>query len=216
MWVVSGIKQRNKGEKGEFMKKIIFLNIVFFVMMVGTLPSWGNFIAGEDAYLREDFERAFEEWQPLAKSGNAEAQNMLGYMYRYGQGVPQDFEQARQWYRLAADQGDARAQNNLGAMYRQGLGVPQNFEEALRWFRRSAEQGNGGAQNHLGLMYFEGEGTAKDVVQAYKWAYLSAEQGVEQAMIALDFLEKELRPDQIEEGKRLAKEWTPKGEEVAL
>jgi TPR repeat protein len=65
-------------------------------------------------------------------------------------------------------------------------------------------------------MYFEGEGTAKDVIQAYKWAYLSAEQGVEQAMIALDFLEKELRPDQIEEGKRLAKEWTPKGEEVAL
>ena len=41
---------------------------------------------------------------------------MLGYMYRYGQGVPQNFELARQWYRLAADQGHARAQNNLGAL----------------------------------------------------------------------------------------------------
>ncbi|MDH5586745.1 MAG: sel1 repeat family protein [Nitrospirota bacterium] len=198
------------------MKTFMFLKIVFFVMVVGATPVWSNFLDGEDAYLREDYARALEEWQPLAKAGDAEAQNMLGYMYRYGQGIPQDFEQARQWYRLAADQGHARAQNNLGAMYRQGLGVPQNFEEALRWFRRSAEQGNGGAQSHLGLMYFEGEGIAKDVIQAYKWAYLSAQQGVEQAIFALEFLEKELRPEQIEEAKRLAREWTPKGEEVAL
>ena len=141
---------------------------------------------------------------------------MLGYMYRYGQGVPQDFEQARYWYRLSADKGHARAQNNLGAMYRQGLGGPQDYEEALRWFRRAAEQGNGGAQNHLGLMYFEGEGIAKDEIEAYKWAYLSAEQGVEQAILALEFLEQQLSLDQIREAKRLAKEWTPKGEEFEL
>ena len=199
------------------MKKSLFLKIVFFVVMVfGALPSWANFLAGEDAYLREDYETALEAWQPLAKSGNAEAQNMLGYMYRYGQGVAQDFEQARQWYRLAADQGNARAQNNLGAMYRQGLGVTQSYEEALQWFRRAAEQGNGGAQNHLGLMYFEGEGTTKDVIQAYKWAYLSAQQGVEAAVLAVEFLDQELTPEQIQEAKRLAKEWTPKGVEVTL
>ncbi len=206
-----------RATKGEFMQKSLFLKIVFFVVMVfGTLPSWANFLAGEDAYLREDYERALEAWQPLAKGGNAEAQNMLGYMYRYGQGVAQDFEQARQWYRLAADQGNARAQNNLGAMYRQGLGVSQSYEEALRWFRRAAEQGNGGAQNHLGLMYFEGEGTTKDVIQAYKWAYLSAQQGVEAAVLAVEFLDQELTPEQIQEAKRLAKEWTPKGQEVTL
>ncbi len=101
-------------------------------------------------------------------------------------------------------------------MCRQGLGGPQDFEEALRWFRRAAEQGNGGAQNHLGLMYFEGDGIAKDEIEAYKWAYLSAQQGVEQAILAVDFLEHQLKPDQIREAKRLAKEWTPKGEEVEL
>lgn len=200
------------------MKKILVGKIVFLLLMVlvGVVPVWASFLAGEDAYLREDYERALEEWRPLAKRGNIEAQNMLGYMYRYGQGVPQDFEQARHWYRLAADRGHARAQNNLGAMYRQGLGVPQDYEEALRWFRRAAEQGNGGAQNHLGLMYFEGEGIAKNEIEAYKWAYLSAEQGVEQAILALEFLEQQLRPDQIREAKRLAREWTPKGEEVEL
>ncbi len=199
------------------MKNVRWVQIVLLLLsVVVVVPVWANFLAGEDAYLREDYDRALEEWRPLAKRGNAEAQNMLGYMYRYGQGVTQDFEQARDWYRLAADQGHARAQNNLGAMYRQGLGVPQDYGEALRWFRRSAEQGNGGAQNHLGLMYFEGEGIAKDEIQAYKWAYLSAEQGVEPAVLAVQFLEKELRPEQIQEAKRLAKEWTPKGEEVAL
>jgi len=199
------------------MKNILLVKIVFLVLMVvAVAPVWANFLAGEDAYLREDYERALEEWRPLAKRGNVEAQNMLGYMYRYGQGVPQDFEQARHWYRLSADKGYARAQNNLGAMYRQGLGGPQDYGEALRWFRRAAEQGNGGAQNHLGLMYFEGEGIAKDEIKAYKWAYLAAEQGVEQAILALEFLGQQLRPDQIQEAKRLAKEWTPKGEEVEL
>ena len=201
------------------MKNILLVRLVFLVfMIVGAVPSlaWADFLDGEDAYLQEDYTRALEEWRPLAKGGNVEAQNMLGYMYRYGQGVPQDFEQARYWYRLAADQGHARAQNNLGVMYRQGLGMPQDYQEALRWFRRSAEQGNGGAQNHLGLMYFQGEGVAKDEVEAYKWAYLSAEQGVEPAMQAVEFLEHQLTSDQIQEGKRLAREWTPKGEEVAL
>ncbi len=204
-------------KKGEFMKNILLVKLVFLVfLIIVAVPSWANFLAGEDAYLREDYERALEEWFPLAKRGNVEAQNMLGYMYRFGKGLPQDFEQARYWYRLSADQGHARAQNNLGAMYRQGLGVPQDFKEALRWFRRSAEQGNGGAQNHLGLMYFEGEGIARDEIEAYKWAYLSAKQGVEQAILALQFLEQELRPEQIQEAKRLAKEWTSKGKEVAL
>ncbi|MDX2347558.1 MAG: sel1 repeat family protein, partial [Nitrospirota bacterium] len=72
------------------MKNILLVKIVFLVLMVVVVvPAWANFLAGEDAYLREDYERALEEWRPLAKRGNIEAQNMLGYMYRYGQGVPQ-------------------------------------------------------------------------------------------------------------------------------
>ena len=71
------------------MKKILVGKIVFLLLMVlvAVVPVWASFLAGEDAYLREDYERALEEWRPLAKRGNIEAQNMLGYMYRYGQGV---------------------------------------------------------------------------------------------------------------------------------
>ncbi len=199
------------------MKKTIGFNITLIVnLLLLTIPAFGNFQAGEDAYLRQDYETALKFWQPLAKQGNPEAQNMLGYMYRYGQGVPQDFEQARSWYRRAADQGFARAQNNLGMLYRQGLGVKQNYQIAFQWFHRAAEQGNGGAQNHLGLMYYMGEGVPKDLIQAYKWASLAADRGVDPAIQALTMLRKEMTSSQIEEARTLAREWVPKGKEVTL
>jgi len=190
------------------------LAMIFLLCWVG--EAWAGFEEGEEAYLQEDFTAALSEWRPLAEGGNAEAQNMLGYMYRYGQGVPQDFEQARLWYRRAADLGNARAQNNLGAMYRQGLGVPQDFHEAFRWFLRAAEQGNGGAQNHVGLMYYQGDGVKQDLVRAYMWAYLAAQQGVDPSIQALDLLSQEMTPTQIDEATDLARKWKPKGEEVAL
>ncbi|MDH3504086.1 MAG: sel1 repeat family protein [Nitrospirota bacterium] len=190
------------------------LVLIFLFCWVG--EAWAGFEEGEEAYLQEDFAAALSEWRPLAEQGNAEAQNMLGYMYRYGQGVTQDFEQARLWYRRAADLGNARAQNNLGALYRQGLGVLQDYQEAFRWFLRAAEQGNGGAQNHVGLMYYQGEGVQRDLVQAYMWAYLAAKQGLDPSIQALDFLAKDMTPAQIDEAKSLAGKWKPKGEEVAL
>ena len=190
------------------------LAMIFLLCWVG--EAWAGFEEGEEAYLQEDFAAALSEWRPLAEGGNAEAQNMLGYMYRYGQGVPQDFEQARLWYRRAADLGNARAQNNLGAIYRQGLGVPQDFHEAFRWLLRAAEQGNGGAQNHVGLMYYQGDGVKQDLVQAYMWAYLAAQQGVDPSIQALDLLSQEVTPAQIDEATDLARKWKPKGEEVAL
>lgn len=199
------------------MRKPVIIQSLLMILLLGVAGiTWASYQAGEDAYLRDDFETALSEWRPLAEQGHPEAQNMMGYMYRFGEGLPQDFEQARQWYRRAADQGNATAQNNLGAMYRQGLGVPQDYQEAFRWFLRAAEQGNGGAQNHVGLMYYKGEGVEKDLVQAYMWAYLAAQQGVDPSIQALDFLAQEMSPSQIEEAIDLAKKWKPKGEEVAL
>ncbi len=197
-----------------FLVTIQKMGMIFLLCWAGA--AWAGFEEGEEAYLQENFPAALSEWRPLAEEGNAEAQNMLGYMYRYGQGVTQDFEQARLWYRRAADLGNARAQNNLGAMYRQGLGMPQDYQEAFRWFLRAAEQGNGGAQNHVGLMYYKGEGILKDLVQAYKWAYLAAQQGLDPSIQALDLLSQEMTTAQINEATDLARKWNPKGEEVAL
>lgn len=189
---------------------------VIGLVLLLNYPAWAGYEEGEEAYLRGDYQTALNEWKPLAEQGHAEAQNMMGYMYRFGEGVESDFKLARKWYRLSADQGNATAQNNLGVMYRLGLGGDQDYKEAFYWFRRAADQGNGGAQNHLGLMYYKGEGVEQDKIQAYKWAYLSAQQGLEPAIQALEMLETELTPAQIQSAREMARAWKPRGEEVAL
>ena len=113
-----------------------------------SFPGWGaDFNKGVAAYKSGDFATALREFKPLAEQGNSKAQNTLGWMYRYGNGVPQDHKTAVKWYKLAADQGHADAQNTLGWMYKQGLGVPQDYKTAVKWYRLAADQGHADAQN---------------------------------------------------------------------
>jgi TPR repeat protein len=48
-------------------------------------------------------------FQLAAAQGNALGEYNLGFMYDYGEGVPQDYATAVHYYRLAAAQGDADA-----------------------------------------------------------------------------------------------------------
>ena len=93
-----------------------------------------------------------------AEQGDVEAQLNLGYMYGFGEGVPQNDTEAVRWFRMAAEQGLATAQFNLGIGYQYGRGVPKNDAEAVRWYRLAAEQGDTTAQYKLGYMYGSGEG----------------------------------------------------------
>ncbi len=197
-------------------KTLSTIGMIIGIILLAALPTWADFDEGERAYIAEDFEAAFGEWSPLAAQGHAEAQNMLGYMYRWGQGVDQDFAKAREWYKRSADQGHSRAQNNLGMVYLHGLGVPKDYRQAFYWFLRAAEQDNAAGQNHLGLLYFKGEGVAQDYVQSYKWAFLAANQGMDPALMALPMLEEVMTPAQIEKAKQLARKWNPKGQEEVL
>src|SRR5579863_10349606 len=48
-----------------------------------------------------------------AAQGDGDAANQIGWMYRYGQGVPQDDARALSWYQLAANRGNLQGQRNL-------------------------------------------------------------------------------------------------------
>lgn len=80
-----------------------------------------------------DYEQAVKLFTPLAKKGNAEAQYVLGIMYRAGRGVPQDFNEARKWYLLAAEQGHPIAPFYLGWIYAKGRGVPKDIVKGYMW-----------------------------------------------------------------------------------
>ncbi|MDO8437127.1 MAG: tetratricopeptide repeat protein [Nitrosomonadaceae bacterium] len=129
------------------------------------------------AYSKGDYVQAFKLFRPLAAQGNANAQMLLGWMYRDGKGVTQDYREAVKWYRLAAAQGLADAQDYLGMMYHNGEIVPQDFEEALKWYRLAAAQGFAIAQFSLGSMYHKGQGVTRDDQEALGWYRLAAAQG---------------------------------------
>lgn len=193
-----------------------FLIAVALIIGVVSL-AWADFQDGLDAYERGDYATAFREFKALAERGDAEAQQMLGFMHQFGHGVSQDPVEAAKWYQSAAEQGDPIAQSSLGILYANGLGVPQDYTEALKWHRRAAEQGHAIGQLHLGGAYANGLGVAQDYVQAYMWYSLGAT-GLPSgdmrdfATTMRDLVATALTPDQISEAQRLALEWKPKPE----
>ena len=68
---------------------------------------------GMTSYNRGDYVPAIRLFRPLAEQGNAKAQNVLGVMYRRGQGVARSSVRAFLWFRRAAARGDATAKAEL-------------------------------------------------------------------------------------------------------
>jgi TPR repeat protein len=68
---------------------------------------------GMAAYNRGDYVPASRVFRTLAEQGNAKAQNVLGVMFRRGEGVPKNPARAHMWFSFAAARGDAKAKAEL-------------------------------------------------------------------------------------------------------
>ena len=163
---------------------ILLVGSLLTLAMFGTAMA-GPFEDGEAAYQSGDYAAALRLLRPLADQRNPRAEETIGEMYRYGEGVPPDQSQADTWLRKAADQfsamanqGNADAQASLAAMYEFGKGVAEDHAKAIMWYRRAADQGNAVAEVHLGLNYQKGYmGLPKDIEQAAIWFHKAADQG---------------------------------------
>jgi TPR repeat protein len=82
----------------------------FIGMADGVAGPWED---GMAAYSRGDYVPAIRLLRPLAEQGNAKAQNVLGVMYRKGEGVARSPARAFMWFSLAAVRGDAKAKARL-------------------------------------------------------------------------------------------------------
>jgi TPR repeat protein len=145
---------------------------------------------GEERYKAKDYKAALPYYRQAADAGYADAQNGLGYMYRWGNGVNKDDAEAVSWYRKAAAQGHAVAQTSLGIMYELGEGVTKDNAEAVSWYRKAAAQGYARAQYFLGFMYHNGYGVTKDYAETASWYRKAAAQGYADAKKALKRLGK--------------------------
>lgn len=126
-----------------------------------------------------------------------------------------DYKTASRIFEPLAERGDVGAQFTLGEMYSRGQGVPRDEADALKWYRMAADQGHAGAQNNLGIGYTLGKGVPKDFVLAYMWYdiaasnYTDAEErkGAEKNRDGIGSL---MKPAEVEQAQKMAREWKPK------
>ena len=165
----------------------------------------GDFDKGWKAWESEDYATALKEWRPLAEQGNADAQDWLGHMYRYGQGVTEDKAEAAKWIRKSAEQGYAEGQLSLGRLYAEGEGVTKDHAEAVKWYRKAAERGDALAQVRLGGLYEDGdESVLQDLVAAHMWFNIAVANGTPMHF-ARDRVERKLSPSEVVEAEKRAK-----------
>lgn len=71
---------------------------------------------GMAAYNRGDYVPAMQVFRAMAREGNAEAQHLVGRMYRRGEGVKRSPTRAFVWFNRAASRGNQQANAELRAM----------------------------------------------------------------------------------------------------
>ncbi len=156
--------------------------------------------AGVDAWTEGDFERAVNEWRPLALAGDADAQFNMGQAYKLGRGVPTDLPAALDWYRRAHDQGHLRAKDNYGLLlFQQG-----RRDEAIPLIRASAERGEPRAQYIYGTALFNGDLVPQDWVRAYAMMTAAARARLSQATDSLKQMDEYVPEDQRQRALALA------------
>lgn len=149
-----------------------------------TQPVDGSVDNGES--LKSEALQGFFE---LAKSGDLDAQTMLGELYLDGlNGVEKDPQKAFFWISKAANREEPQAQYLLGYMYENGIHVAKDVKKAVRWYKKSAMQGDVLAQYNLALIYKEGKGNvSKNINEAFKWIQMvqKEERRVEQVAMRM-------------------------------
>ncbi|KAK9238627.1 hypothetical protein V1525DRAFT_400581 [Lipomyces kononenkoae] len=77
-------------------------------------------------------------------TGNATAQNMLGFMYATGmfgyEDVPRDQARALMYHTFAAYGGNTRSEMTLAFRYHAGISTPRNCEKAVFFYKRVADK----------------------------------------------------------------------------
>ncbi|MGB1237839.1 MAG: tetratricopeptide repeat protein [Pseudomonadales bacterium] len=182
-------------------------------------PANANTLAQAKADVQaENYSSALKILTPLAKSGNADASNLLGQMYQNGWGVPASIGTAKSYYKKGARSGhidsvnslralddieyrkelvkvkekaatgNATAQNRYGEMLEYGFGVKRDPRAAFEQYQLAAAQNFVAAQHNVGRSYNFGTGINQDFAEAEKWYRIAAQKGYTQSMFYLGTL----------------------------
>ncbi|MEM7422660.1 MAG: tetratricopeptide repeat protein [Pseudomonadota bacterium] len=114
-----------------------------FVLAVTWMPAWADIEKARDLMEESRFAEAMSKLRPAARSGNAEAEELIGVMYAMGLGVERDDRRAFDWYLRSAMKGHPGAQSGVGWYYEIGRGLPApDLVRAYVWYVLSAIGGD--------------------------------------------------------------------------
>lgn len=119
------------------------LKASFLALMLLATPAAAEIEEARDLMEANRFEEAMRELWPAARSGNADAEELIGIMYAMGLGVERDDQRAFEWYLRSAMKGHPGAQSGVGWYYEIGRGMPApDLVRAYMWYTLSAIGGD--------------------------------------------------------------------------
>ena len=99
------------------------IKYICIFILIPTL-TFGEIEHARDLMEEGKFEEAMKELLPAARSGNADAEELIGIMYAMGLGVQKDDFRAFDWYLRSSMKGHPGAQSGVGWYYETGRGLP--------------------------------------------------------------------------------------------
>ena len=117
-----------------------------------------------------------------ARKANPIYQALLGYLYKYGEGVEKNLVASFEWFYKASSGGHGYAMYELGLMYEKGNCIQQDFNQAFSWYSKASELGVDAAINNLGLFYEKGIACTQNMEYAFNLYLKAAELGNKSAI----------------------------------
>ena len=115
---------------------------IYIFILIPTLI-FGEIEHARDLMEEGKFEDAMKELLPAARSGNADAEELIGIMYAMGLGVQKDDFRAFDWNLRSSMKGHPGAQSGVGWYYETGRGMPApDLIRAYTWYVLSAIGGD--------------------------------------------------------------------------
>jgi TPR repeat protein len=121
------------------------IKVGLFCTLLCLQSSWlfADVEKARDLMESSQFEEAMQELLPFARSGNADAEELIGVMYAMGLGVERDDVRAFDWYLRSSLKGHPGAQSGIGWYYEVGRGMPTpDLVRAYAWYVLSAIGGD--------------------------------------------------------------------------
>ena len=132
--------QPEESRMSQFLKSMV---LPCFLAVSGAGVAVAELEEARDMMEEGRFEEARAALWPAARSGNAEAEELIGVMYALGLGVERDDIRAFDWYLRASLKGHPGAQSGIGWYYETGRGLPApDLVRAYAWYALSAIGGD--------------------------------------------------------------------------